>query len=46
MRELAERLTQARAFEYAIIGLIVGNGVLLGLETSPRLVDNAGNGWT
>ena len=41
MRELAERLTQARAFEYAI-GLIVGNGVLLGLETSPRLVDNAG----
>ncbi len=42
MRELAERLTQARAFEYAIIGLIVGNGALLGLETSPRLVDNAG----
>ena len=43
MRELAERLTKARAFEFGIIGLIVANGVLLGLETSPRLVGHAGD---
>ena len=43
MRELAERLTKARAFEFGIIALIVANGVLLGLETSPRLLDHAGD---
>ncbi len=43
MRELAERITKARAFEFGIIGLIVANGVLLGLETSPRLLDRAGD---
>ncbi len=43
MRELAGRLTKARAFEFAIIALIVANGVLLGLETSPRILDHAGD---
>jgi len=43
MRELAERLTKARAFEFGIIALIVANGVLLGLETSPRILDSAGD---
>ena len=43
MRELAERLTKARAFEFGIIALIVANGVLLGLETSPRILDHAGD---
>ena len=43
MRELAERLTKARAFEFGIIGLIIANGVLLGLETSPRILDHAGD---
>ena len=37
MRELAFRITKARTFEYFIIGLIVFNGVLLGLETFPDL---------
>ena len=37
MREFARRLTISPAFEYAIIGIIVGNGVLLGLETSSSL---------
>ncbi len=37
MRELAFRTTKAHAFEYFIIGLIVFNGVLLGLETFPNI---------
>ena len=35
--QFAERLVNKPIFEYAIIALIVGNGVLLGLETSPTL---------
>ena len=35
--QFAERLVNKPVFEYAIIALIVGNGVLLGLETSPTL---------
>ena len=39
MRERAHRITHSHSFEYAIIALIVLNGVLLGLETFPRLLD-------
>jgi voltage-gated sodium channel len=42
MRENARRLTSSPAFEYAIIGLIVGNGFLLGLETSSFLEEQYG----
>ena len=38
MRESVARITKSRAFEYFIIGLIVLNGVVLGLETFPDLV--------
>ena len=38
----AERLVSKSAFEYTIIALIVGNGVLLGLETSPALEQRYG----
>ena len=38
MKQFAQRLVNAPAFEYAIIALIVGNGALLGMETSPDLV--------
>ena len=39
----AERLVNRPAFEYTIIALIVGNGVLLGLETSPTLEQRYGS---
>ncbi len=42
MRELAQRITQAHLFEYFIIALIVGNGILLGLETSSSLLERYG----
>ena len=35
--ELAGRLTRSNRFEYFIVALIVGNGVLLGLETVPSI---------
>ena len=44
MRDFAYRITKAHAFEYFIIGLIVFNGALLGLETFPRVTDAYG-GW-
>ena len=43
MRDFAYRITKAHAFEYFIIGLIVFNGVLLGLETFPRVTDAYGH---
>ena len=39
MRESASRIVFAPAFEYAIIGIIIANGVLLGLETFPSIHD-------
>ena len=39
----AERLVNRPAFEYIIIALIVGNGVLLGLETFPTLDQRYGS---
>ena len=40
--ELSSRLANSHALEYFIIGVIVANGVLLGLETSPGLVEKYG----
>ena len=40
MRESASRIIFAPAFEYAIIGIIIANGVLLGLETFPSIHDH------
>ncbi len=37
MRDLAFRITKSHAFEYFIIGLIIVNGVILGLETFPSI---------
>ena len=39
MRDLAHRLTHSHGFEYFIIGLILFNAVLLGLETLPSVTD-------
>ena len=39
MRESARRIVCAPAFEYSIIGIIIANGVLLGLETFPSFHD-------
>ncbi len=38
----ADRLVNAAAFEFAIIGVIIANAILLGLETSPALNDRYG----
>lgn len=43
IRHLAQRITGARAFEYAIIVLILTSGALLGLGTSPDIVDRYGD---
>ena len=42
MKRFAQRLVNAPAFEYVIIALIVGNGALLGMETSQDLVRRYG----
>ncbi len=42
MKLFAQRLVGAPGFEYGVIALIVGNGVLLGLETFPALVGRYG----
>ena len=38
MRDLTDRITRSIPFEAFIIGLIVINGVMVGLETFPRIV--------
>ena len=40
--QLAARLANSHSLEYFIIGVIIANGVLLGLETSPTLVAKYG----
>ena len=35
--QLSARLANSHSFEYFIIGIIIANGILLGLETSPEL---------
>ena len=42
VKRAAQRLVSAPSFEYVIIALIVGNGALLGVETSPELVRQYG----
>ena len=39
MRHYAHRLTYSNGFEYFIIGLILANAVLLGLETLPFVIE-------
>jgi voltage-gated sodium channel len=39
---LARRITDSRAFQAFIIGVILGNAVLVGLETSPEIVAQSG----
>jgi voltage-gated sodium channel len=43
MKALCQRITASRNFEYFIIGLILVNGVVLGLETSPWLMQRYGD---
>lgn len=40
--QLSSRLAHSHSLEYFIIGVIIANGVLLGLETSPPLVSRFG----
>jgi len=44
MRKFAQTIVKNPAFEYTIIGLILFNAIILGLETSPEIVANY-NGW-
>ena len=41
---LSQRLVESRRFEFSIIAVILANGVLLGLETSPS-IDGAYGEW-
>ena len=43
MKKIAKKIVEQRFFEYFIIGLILLNGVVLGLETSPDIVANYGS---
>ncbi len=43
MKRFAQRLVAAPAFEYGIVTLIVGNGVLLGMETFPDVARRHGD---
>jgi len=43
MKQIAQQIVSRKAFEYFIIGLIIINGVALGLETSPDIVANFGD---
>ena len=40
--QLSAKVAQSHTFEYFIIGVIIVNGILLGLETSPALSDQYG----
>ena len=41
--QFSSRLANSHSLEYFIIGVIIVNGILLGLETSPDLVDRFGD---
>jgi len=43
MKEFAHRIVGTSTFERVIIGLILVNGLILGMETSPTLVEKFGN---
>ena len=42
MRKIAQAIVAKKSFEYGIIGLIILNGLVLGLETSPSMVEGYG----
>ncbi len=42
MKHFAQRLVGAPGFEYGIVALIIGNAILLGMETFPALVRRYG----
>jgi voltage-gated sodium channel len=42
MSRRLERIASAPRFQYTILGVIVANGVLVGLETSPAMVERFG----
>lgn len=42
MVEFCRRLTESRAFQWFIIGVIIANGVIIGMETYPYMVSNWG----
>jgi len=43
MQQFADRIVKTIGFEYFIVALILGNGVILGMETSPDLVQSYGD---
>lgn len=43
MKKIAQNIVSRKSFEHFIIGLIILNGVVLGLETSPELIKNYGD---
>lgn len=42
MKKIAQNIVSRKSFEYTIIGLIIFNGVILGMETSPTIVADYG----
>ena len=43
MKKIAQNIVSRKSFEYSIISLIILNGIVLGLETSPSIVKNYGD---
>lgn len=43
MKKIAQNIVSKKSFEYFIIGLIILNGVVLGLETSPSILESYGD---
>lgn len=43
MKKFAQAVVERKSFEYLIVSLIVINGVILGLETSPEIMTAYGN---
>ena len=43
MKKLAQSIVEKRSFEYFIVGLILLNAIILGLETSPDIVSKYGS---
>lgn len=43
MQKTVEQFVEGKAFQYVIIGLIIVNAIILGLETSPFIMDHYGS---
>ena len=43
MKKIAQNIVSQKSFEYSIICLIILNGIVLGLETSPSIVQDYGD---